>query len=56
VVFSLVGDTTGVSGCAYQPPNLLAFASVLVHELVELLSDPLINAYQANAENADLCA
>ena len=65
VKYSFVGNANRcLSGCAAQTtsPNGNAgvdgMVSVVAHELVESLSDPLLNAWydSSGAENADKCA
>ena len=65
IKYSFVGNANRcLAGCAAQTvgPNGNAgvdgMVSVLAHELVETLSDPLLNAWydSAGAENADKCA
>jgi hypothetical protein len=65
IKYSFVGNANRcLSGCAPQTvsPNGNAgvdgMVSVLAHELVETLSDPLLNAWydSSGAENADKCA
>lgn len=68
VIYSLVGDMSLVTGCQDSPPNTLAMASIIAHELVEAISDPLVGsttsgssnmAYQdpgGTGENGDMCS
>ena len=65
VKYSFVGNANRcLSGCAAQTtspngnPGVDGMISVLAHELVETLSDPLLNAWYdaSGAENADKCA
>jgi len=68
IIYSFVGDPgTGLASCNGQSavgvspnsnPNADAMASVIAHELVEAVSDPLLNAWfdAAGNENADKCA
>jgi hypothetical protein len=65
VKYSFVGNANRcLASCAPQTvspnnnPGVDGMVSVLAHELVEALSDPLLNAWydSAGAENADKCA
>ena len=65
VKYSFVGDATKfAAGCGVRAtspntnPAADAMASVVAHELVEAVSDPLLNAWYDSAgnENADKCA
>jgi hypothetical protein len=66
IKYALIGDpTVSMGGCASQiavspngNPAADAMASVLAHELIEPISDPLLNAWydELGYENADKCA